>query len=90
MLLTLLGLALPADGLSISKIPGIHNHSQVHSILSHLNLTNTTTDYAMLGISAAMTDQYFVDSGCTRTIVCSTKYMKNLHEIPPLRVKGLS
>eukprot|EP00961_Rhodomonas_salina_P279787 3779517-Rhodomonas_salina.1 len=44
----------------------------------------------MLGISAAMTDQYFVDSGCTRTIVCSTKYMKNLSEIPPLLVKGLS
>eukprot|EP00961_Rhodomonas_salina_P254023 3433280-Rhodomonas_salina.1 len=46
----------------------------------------------MLGISAAMTDQYFVDSGCTRTIVCSTctKYMKNLCEIPPLLVKGLS
>eukprot|EP00961_Rhodomonas_salina_P246824 3334510-Rhodomonas_salina.1 len=90
MLLTLLGLAIPADGLSISKIPGIRNHSQVHSILSRLNLTNTTTDYAMLGISAAMTDQYFVDSGCTWTIVCSTKYMKNLSEIPLLRVKGLS
>eukprot|EP00961_Rhodomonas_salina_P026357 355812-Rhodomonas_salina.1 len=37
-----------------------------------------------------MTDQYFVDSGCTRTIVCSIKYMKNLHEIPLLRVKGMS
>eukprot|EP00961_Rhodomonas_salina_P039636 532398-Rhodomonas_salina.1 len=49
-----------------------------------------TTNYAMLLISAAMTDQYFVDSGCTQTIVCSTKYMKNLCEIQQLLVKGLS
>eukprot|EP00961_Rhodomonas_salina_P119378 1606262-Rhodomonas_salina.2 len=90
MLLTLLGLAVPADGLSISKLPGICNHPQVHLILSSLNLTNTTTDFTMLGISAAMTDQYFVDSGCTRMIVCSIKYMKNLCEIPLLLVKGLS
>eukprot|EP00961_Rhodomonas_salina_P199110 2685857-Rhodomonas_salina.1 len=66
------------------------SNQTTHSVLTFLRLNTTMTDFAYYGISAAMTDQYFIDSGCTRTIVCSKQYMKNMQEIEPKCVKGLS
>eukprot|EP00961_Rhodomonas_salina_P020312 272790-Rhodomonas_salina.1 len=42
------------------------------------------------GISNASTDTYFINSGCSRTIVCNSKYMRNLRGITLIRVKGLT
>eukprot|EP00961_Rhodomonas_salina_P081762 1099217-Rhodomonas_salina.1 len=63
----------------------------VDSALAHFGIFNSTVIVLQaLGISNATADTYFIDSGCLLTIVCNSKYMRNLRGIAPIRVKGLT
>eukprot|EP00961_Rhodomonas_salina_P143908 1936808-Rhodomonas_salina.1 len=59
----------PASGAAHSMGPGlecktrlVHHRVEDKPVLTFLRLNTTTTDYAYYCISAAMTDQYFIDS----------------------------
>eukprot|EP00961_Rhodomonas_salina_P075994 1020216-Rhodomonas_salina.1 len=52
--------------------------------------TTDTVAMAAFGISGATADTYFIDSGCTRTICCNSRYMRNLRHVEPVLVKGLT
>eukprot|EP00961_Rhodomonas_salina_P218523 2953465-Rhodomonas_salina.1 len=72
IVLVFLSLSVPAAGSTIIR-GGTYlcinmNNQTTHSVLTFLRLNTTMTDFAYYSISAAMTDQYFIDSGCTRTI----------------------
>eukprot|EP00961_Rhodomonas_salina_P069501 933292-Rhodomonas_salina.2 len=60
--------------------------------LSTLGIYNSTaTALSAFGISSSTADTYYsVDLGCSRTIVCNSRYAKNLRHIDPVRVKGLT
>eukprot|EP00961_Rhodomonas_salina_P099680 1340596-Rhodomonas_salina.1 len=73
----------PAAGLSIAPV--------VNSMLAQFGIFNSTAiALQAFGISNALTDTYFINSGCSCMIVCNSKYMSNLWEITPIRVKGLT
>eukprot|EP00961_Rhodomonas_salina_P108685 1462953-Rhodomonas_salina.1 len=58
----------------------------VNSAMAQLGFFNSTAlALQAFGISNTTTDTYFIDSGCSRTIVCNTKYMSNLRRIAPVR-----
>eukprot|EP00961_Rhodomonas_salina_P141753 1908705-Rhodomonas_salina.1 len=68
---------------------GVYNSTDtwLGSILAEFGVYNTNLTslsehvYASFGFSASMSDIYFIDSGCSRTIVCNDRYMKNLRSI---------
>eukprot|EP00961_Rhodomonas_salina_P244769 3308066-Rhodomonas_salina.1 len=63
----------------------------INSTLAEFGIYNTNAiALAAFGISSAMADTYFIDSGCTSTICCNSCYMRNLQYINPVAVKGLT
>eukprot|EP00961_Rhodomonas_salina_P249720 3375447-Rhodomonas_salina.1 len=75
----------------ISPVAGSSIAPVVNSTLAQLGIFNSTSvALQAFGISNASTDTYFIDSVCSCTIVCNSKYMRNLREITPIQVKGLT
>eukprot|EP00961_Rhodomonas_salina_P283421 3830530-Rhodomonas_salina.1 len=82
VLVTIMLLSLLAPAASSFVAPSFN------STLAGLGIYNTNAiALAAFGIPGATADTYFIDSGCTRTICCNSRYMRNLRHVDPVLVK---